>query len=143
MIVLDTNVLSELIRPVASDRVVAWLDAQIPDEVVTTAISKAEMLVGIAILDEGKRRDQLSALVSQLFAGRFDETLLTFDAMAAKHFADIVAQRRKAGQPIGTMDAQIASIARARGASIATRDIDDFSAIDLSLINPWEALPDR
>lgn len=139
MIVLDTNVLSELIRPIASDRVVAWLDAQAPDAVVTTAISKAEMLVGITILDDGKRRDQLSALVLRLFAGRFDETLLNFDAAAATHFADIVAQRRKAGLPIGTMDAQIASIARAQAATIATRDVSDFSAIGLSIVNPWEA----
>ena len=137
MIVLDTNVLSELVRPVASDRVVSWLDAQTPGEVVTTAISKAEMLVGIAILDEGKRRDQLSTIVSQLFAGRFDATLLDFDAAAATHFADIVAQRRKAGRPIGTMDAQIASIARARAASIATRDISDFSGLGIDLIDPW------
>lgn len=139
MIILDTNVLSELIKPAASEAVVAWLDQQQPGQVVTTAISLLEMRSGATILPDGKRRRELLALIDALFDELFGEDLLPFDAPAAVAFSELVVHRRRLGRPIGTMDAMIASIAQVRGATVATRDLADFTDCGFPLINPWGA----
>jgi predicted nucleic acid-binding protein len=138
VIILDTNVLSEFIRPRPEPRVVAWLDAQSPATLAVTAITVAEMLVGIEVLADGKRKRLLGELVGAALAP-FQSRLLPFDEEAARKFSIIVAMRQRAGRRIGTMDAQIAAIATTLSASVATRDVADFSGIGLDLIDPWSA----
>ena len=139
MIILDTNVLSEVIRQTPDQRVLNWLERQPRQSTFATAISKAEMLSGAAVLPDGRRRDALERLTRQLFETQFDPALLPFDGAAAAQFAEVIAMRRRLGRPIGAMDAQIAAIARAKGAGIATRDIDGFAQLGLVLVNPWES----
>ena len=139
MIVIDTNVLSEVIRSAPDARVVAWLEAQSRDSTFSTVINRAEMLAGVEILPTGRRKDALTALITDLFETQFGQDLLPFDIRAADDYARIVSLRRRAGRPIGIMDAQIAAIARTLNAAIATRDIDDFADIGVDLINPWTA----
>lgn len=138
MIVMDTNVLSEMIRSKPDERVRAWMNRQRRDQTFATSISKAEMLSGVRILPAGKRRDQLAALVEALFVTQFGEALLPFDAAAADRYADLLAIRRRAGRPIGVLDAQIAAIALSRGYGVATRDLDGFAGIGLTLVDPWK-----
>lgn len=139
MIILDTNILSELIRPTPSSVVIAWLDAQPQIELASTSVSLLEMRTGATILPDGRRRDELVALIDSLFDQMFGDDLLRFDRAAAVAFSEIVVQRRRAGRPIGTMDAMIVAIARSRDAVVATRDVDDFSGCEVPLINPWDA----
>jgi hypothetical protein len=139
MIVLDTNVVSELMKSPRSEAVVAWLSTQRQvDDLSVTTITVAEVLYGIELLPNGKRRDglgrQAAAMFSQDFAGR----ILPFDDPAARIFAVLAAGRRKRGRPIEFFDAQIAAIARAHGATLATRDTSDFEGCGVQLINPWE-----
>ena len=129
MIVLDTNVLSEAIRSAPSEAVRTWLDRQPRGETYATAISRAEMLAGVRVLPEGRRRETLSLLIDELFVSQFGNALLPFDAAAADRYADVVAVRKQMGRPIGIMDAQIAAIALSRNAAVATRDSEDFSAL--------------
>ncbi|MBI4922771.1 MAG: type II toxin-antitoxin system VapC family toxin [Devosia nanyangense] len=138
MIILDTNVLSEFTKPVTDPQVFAWLDAQPRGELAVTAVTKAEMLGGAMILDDGARRRRLIELIGAALAP-FEGAMLAFDSEAAAQFAALTAKRRSAGRPIGIMDAQIDAIALARGAIIATRDTDDFSGVGVELIDPWTA----
>jgi hypothetical protein len=139
MIVLDTNVISELMKPLRSEAVLAWLSTQqeVNDLFVTT-ITVAEVLYGIELLTKGKRRDglehQANAMLTQDFAGR----ILPFDDPAARIFPMLAAGRRKLGRPIEFFDAQIAAIARVHGATLATRNIADFEGCGVRLVNPWE-----
>jgi predicted nucleic acid-binding protein len=137
VIVLDTNVLSELIKPTPNDVVTAWLDRQPRSELASTAISLLEMRTGATILPDGRRRAQLLVLIDQLFAQMFGSDLLPFDGQAALAFSEIVAERRRAGRPIGTMDAMIAAVARTRKAAVATRDVAGFDGCGVPLIDPW------
>ena len=138
MILLDTNVVSELMRPVPSARVVNWLDAQDADTVWVSAITLAEIRLGVALLPKGKRQDLLSHLADTVFEEEFRHSCLPFDAAAASHYATIVASRTRRGRPISVEDAQIAAIARSVGLKLATRNVDDFLGIDrLMLVNPW------
>src|SRR5262245_6486251 len=121
MIILDTNVLSELMREKALPRVLEWLSTQPSSSLFTTAISEAEVLYGIAALPKGKRRKALEDAATGLFED-FGDRVLSFDSAAARHYAEIAIARRLAGQPIAFADAQIVSIARSRGARVATRD---------------------
>jgi toxin FitB len=136
MIVLDTNVLSETLRPTPSARVLEWMRSEPASALFTTAITEAEMLYGIALLPEGRRRGSLEAIVELIFAEDLAGRILPFDSAAAREFADIAAGRRHAGQPISDADARIAAIARSRGAALATRNIADFTGCGLSLIDP-------
>lgn len=138
MIVLDTNVISELMKPQPSPAVEAWMSAQAADDLFTTAVTVAEALYGVEILPKGKRRDQLVRQTQATFAEDFAGRILSFDEQSARHFALIAATRRSRGRPIGGQDAQIASIARAHGAMLATRNTDDFEGCGVRLINPWE-----
>ena len=137
MIVLDTNVISKAMRSAPEPRVIAWHDRLDRDEVFTTAISEAEILHGIALLPEGKRRRELRQLASRLFSERLAGRVLAFDRVAADHFAVVASARRSAGTPILVQDAQIAAIARAHGGIIATRNTGDFSDTGAVVVNPW------
>lgn len=139
MIVLDTNVLSELMRDEPAARVERWVDDQDSGELAVTAVTVAELRYGIARLPRGARRSKLAesadALVDRGFAGR----ILAFDHAAADHYADLAADRDRAGRPIATPDAQIAAICRARGATLATRNTRDFEEAGIGLVDPWTA----
>lgn len=138
MIVLDTNVLSELMRSEPAAAVFAWVAAQPRATFCTTSVSKAEILYGIAALPEGRRRQTLAAAAEAMFAEDFAGRVLPFDEAAAAQYAEIVAARRRGGRPIEAFDAQIAATARVAGARIATRDVGEFADCGLTLVNPWE-----
>ena len=137
MIVLDTNVLSEAVKPSPSPNVLRWLSAQQPRSVFTTAITEAEILYGIELLPAGRRRTALLAAAGAMFLEVFPGRVLPFDEEAARFFPGIVAGRDAVGRPISQMDAMIASIARSRRAAIATRNTRDFEHCGLRIVNPW------
>jgi len=139
VIVLDTNVLSELMQSQPAPAVFAWIAAQPRASLFTTSVSKAEILYGIAVLPDGRRRAALAAAADAMFADDLAGRVLPFDEAAAVHYAEIVAARRREGRPIEAFDAQIAATARVAGAGLATRDVGDFAGCGLALVNPWEA----
>jgi toxin FitB len=139
MIVLDTNVLSELMKAAPADRVVHWVAAQPAAGLCTTSITQAEVLHGIMLLPPGKRRTAVEAAAVAMFEEEFGGRILPFDSAAAPSYARIAAQRRRAGRPISHFDAQIAAIALATGAALATRNVTDFDGCGVKLINPWGA----
>lgn len=136
MIVLDTNVLSETIRLAPSPAVLDWLKIH-DEELYITAVSQAELLFGLEILPIGKRRANLHTQIQALLADTFSGRILAFDEVAAPLFAGIAAAGRKRGRPLDNFDGQIAAIALAHHAAVATRDINDFERCGLKLINPW------
>ncbi len=137
MIVLDTNVLSEGLRPQPSAKVLRWMQSEPIAALFTTTITEAELLYGAALLPDGRRRRSLEAVIMQLLATQFAGRILPFDSPAAREFADIAATRRRSGRPIGEADGRIAAIARSRGAVLATRDVGDFVGCGVTLIDPW------
>ncbi len=138
MILLDTNVLSELMRPSPEPKVLQWLDSHPAMDVWISAVTVAEIRLGVALLPDGKRRALLSDLAERMFREDFSERCLPFDFSAAGEYASIVATRTRLGSPISVEDAQIAAIARGGGLALATRNTKDFSGIDgLVLVNPW------
>lgn len=137
MIVLDTNVLSELLRAAPADVVTRWSRAQPTAGLFTTAICQAEILYGVALLPPGRRRDALGQAVATIFDREFAGRILPFDSAAARIYAGILAGRRQRGHPIGQSDAQIAAIAAARGARLATRNVADFAGCGVAIIDPW------
>jgi predicted nucleic acid-binding protein len=142
MIVLDTNVLSEALKPSPSRTVLDWLASQEPLSVYVTAITQAELLYGIEVLPSGKRKSQLSVVITQLFAEDFRGRVLAFDGEAAAVFAKVVADRKSGGHPISQFVAMIAAIARSRGATVATRDSGDFRDCGIRVVNPWLVDPE-
>ena len=136
-ILLDTNVVSELLRKQPDPAVLAWMAAQPAETLCVSAVTQAEMLLGARLLPAGKRRQQLQAALDGMFAVDFKARVWPFDGAAAALFADIVAARRAAGTPISQFDAQIAATARLRGAVLATRNTADFEGCGLMLHNPW------
>lgn len=140
MILLDTNVLSELMRPRPNPTVVAWVDAHTAEAWVS-ATTRAEIELGIALLPEGKRREAIASAARQMFEEDFVGRCLPFDGLAAERFAQLVADRRQRGRPITTQDAQIAAIALANAMPLATRNLGDFEAIaGLVLVDPWSTI---
>jgi len=137
LIVLDTNVLSELWRPRPSAGAITWLRAQPAPALFTTAINEAEIFYGIELLPTGKRRRDLELLARTVFDQDFLGRILPFDSTAAREYAEIAAARRRAGRPITEADAQIAAIARSRGAAIATRNSADFVDCGVTVLSPW------
>ena len=138
MILLDTNVISELMRPKCEPKVMAWLDNQAETSVWTSAITVAEIRLGIALLPEGKRKSKLSDLAEAMFQEEFSDRCLPFDYSVSTKYASIVSTRTQRGRPISVEDAQIAAIACTAGHTLATRNIKDFVDIDeLVLMNPW------
>jgi toxin FitB len=139
MIVLDTNVISEMLRLVPSPEVARWVSSQAASALYTTAVTEAEIRVGASMMPTGKRKAQLQATVDQTFSQVFAGRILPFDSAAAAIYAEITAGRRSIGRPISPFDAQIAAIARANGAeAIVTRNVDDFMSVGVEIVNPWE-----
>ena len=143
MIVLDTNVLSELLRPTPAPQVEAWLAAQDGANVYFTAVGEAELRHGVAILPAGRRRDALAQAIEGMLDEDFRDRILPFDREAARAYAAIAAERRAAGRPISQFDCQIAAIARAHGASVATRNTGDYEGCGVAVIDPWEQAKGR
>ncbi|MBI1777155.1 MAG: type II toxin-antitoxin system VapC family toxin [Proteobacteria bacterium] len=137
MIVLDTNVLSETLRAKPADSVKRWMREQPSQSLFTTSVCEAEMFYGLALLAKGRRRSALEAMVQAIFAEGFAGRVLPFDSAAARAFAEIAANRQAEGRPISEFDAEIAAIARSRGAALATRNLDDFAGCGIELISPW------
>ena len=137
MIVVDTNVVSELMRPSPSPQVRDWIIAQAPGELCTTAVTVAEIRYGLERLPDGRRKDSLLAAATEVFAA-FSEFIQPFDADAAVWYATIVAQRDRLGLPIDGFDGQIAAICRTRGAALATRNAKDFEETGIDVIDPWQ-----
>ena len=138
MILLDTNVISELMRPKPDPGVLAWADGLDPEAVAITAMNEAEILHGLARLPAGQRQVQLrqswEALVAELFSGR----IWPVTSEAAHWYAELLRQRERLARPMATADAVIAATALAHGVPLATRDVHDYAAIGLTLINPWD-----
>ena len=138
MIVLDTNVLSELMKPEPSNKVVQWVAAQPSQSLYTTSITEAEILHGIKLLPSGRRRRTFESLAKEMFREEFAGRVLPFDSDAAEPYALIASDRRSAGRPIAQFDAQIAAIARWTASRVATRNISDFEGCGVELVNPWD-----
>jgi toxin FitB len=136
MLVLDTNVISEILRPEPHKSVVAWFESQPKSQVFTTAVTYAEILYGVSLLPKG--RQKLIAAVELIFEEDLANRILGFDAPCAAHFGDIAATRRLAGRPINQLDAMIAAIARLHGAKLVTRNAPDFDECGVDVINPWD-----
>ncbi|QRZ15620.1 type II toxin-antitoxin system VapC family toxin [Paracoccus methylovorus] len=137
MILLDTNVISELMRTEPARIVLDWFGQHNSADLFISAVTEAELRTGVAILPEGQRRDRLQLALDAMIDQDFQARVLPFDSPAAKAYADITAQRRAAGRPIAEADCQIAAIARAMGAPVATRNVKDFDGCGIRLINPW------
>lgn len=138
MIVLDTNVISELARQVPDTGVLTWLDSLNAAEVATTAVTAAELRYGVARIPDGRRKRELADVVHGILAEDFQGRVLPFDERAAARYADIVTGRERDGRPIGVADAQIAAICRDLGATLATRNVPDFEGTGIGLFNPWK-----
>ena len=138
MILLDTNVVSEPMRPNGSPAVRAWLDRQVAETLYLTATSLSELLVGIEILPKRKRKEGLDTALSELLDTLFGSRILPFDRTAAIAYAPLVSRARKGGRSISVADGQIAAIAAVHGLTVATRDTAPFIAAGVPVTNPWE-----
>ena len=138
MIVLDTNVVSELMKPAPADAVVRWIAKQPTTTLYTTSVTQAEILHGLMLLPAGKRRAALETTVEAMFDEDFAGRVLPFGSEAARAYAQIAVQRRRSGRPISQFDAQIAAIARSTRAPVATRNVDDYEGCGIKVVNPWD-----
>ncbi|NUB46754.1 type II toxin-antitoxin system VapC family toxin [Fertoebacter nigrum] len=139
MILLDTNVISELMRVEPAQIVLDWFGQHEAADLFISAITEAELRTGVAILPDGQRRDRLQLAIDAMIDQDFQTRVLPFDSSAARSYAEIATARRAKGKPIMDADCQIAAIARACGAAIATRNVKDFEGPGISVINPWDA----
>lgn len=139
MIILDTNVVSELIRAVPDPGVRGWVNSRPSNQVATTAITAAELYHGVARLPVGQRRQRLAVGVSALLNDALRGRIVPFDERAARRYADVISGRERAGRPIAVPDAQIAAICRELGAVLATRNMKDFEETGVELVDPWQA----
>jgi hypothetical protein len=137
MIVLDTNVLSETLRAEPAPRILDWLSGHPRTTLFTTSITEAEIHFGLELLPAGRRRKALQDAIARVFDTDMSGCVLPFDSAAAREFGLIAATRRRAGKPMSQADAQIAAIARSRGAALATRNTADFTDCELDVIDPW------
>jgi predicted nucleic acid-binding protein len=137
MFVLDTNVLSEIMAPEGEPRVLAWADTLRKDDLFTTALNQAEILYGIAIMPDGRKRKHLISRADAMFSEDLRGRILPFDERAAAHFAAIAAGRKRVGRPVGILDSQVVAIARANEMTIVTRNVRHFEDCDVPLIDPW------
>jgi toxin FitB len=139
VIVLDTNVVSEPIKPNGHPAVRAWLDQQVAETLYLTTTSLSELLLGVEILPDGRRKAGLAQALDELIQRLFESRILSFDQEAARAFAPAVARARSAGRAISVADGQIAAVAIQHGFTIATRDVEPFVAAGVPVINPWES----
>ena len=139
MTILDTNVVSEALKPSPSRIVLEWLAAQETSEVFLTAITMAEVLAGVETLPAGKRKAKLASSIEKILTEYFQCPILPFDAQAARVYAKLVRSRNAIGRPISQFDAMIASVAFSHGAAVATRNTSDFEYCGIRVVNPWTA----
>ena len=139
MFVLDTNVVSELLRPSPDPVVESWVAERPAAELHFSAVGEAELRYGVAILSAGRRRDALTLAIEAILREDFEGRILLFDSHAAREYAEIASARRAAGRSVAPADCQIAAIARSRGMAVATRNVRDFGDIEVEVFNPWTA----
>jgi toxin FitB len=134
---LDTNVLSELLRAAPEPTVLAWLAEQPAPTLFVSAITQAEMMLGARLMPAGKRRVALESAIQAMFEEDFEGRNLPFSSAVVPGYVDIVSARRAAGRPIAQFDAQIAAIARHHGSRLATRNVADFTGCGVTVVDPW------
>jgi predicted nucleic acid-binding protein len=137
VIILDTKVVSELMKAEPAASVREWVASQPASRLFVTAVTQAEILYGIGLLPKGRRRNSIATAAQAMFDEDFNDRVLPFGSDAATIYADIAVVRRKQGRPISQFDAQIAAIARSTGGALATRNVGDFESCEIELINPW------
>lgn len=138
MIILDTNVVSEPMKPDGDRRVEAWLDEQLAETLYVTSISLSELFLGVELLPDGKRKEGLGVSLRDLLETLFGSRVLSFDLQAAIMYAERISKARAAGRAISIADGQIAAIAAVHGFTVATRDTAPFEAAGVPVMNPWE-----
>ena len=138
-VLLDTNVVSELMRKAPDSAVEAWAGNHALEDLFFSAVGEAELRYGAAILPAGRRRASLVSDIEAMLRDAFGDRVLPFDSNAARAYAEIAAMRHSAGRPVPPADCQIAAIARARGMAVATRNVRDFEDIDVEVVDPWTA----
>jgi len=136
---LDTNVLSALMSVRPPPEVAAWLSVQPVDQLFTAAVCQAEILAGLAVLPEGRRRSALETAAQSMFREDFAQRILPFDTETAQSYASLFATRRQSGRPIATVDLMISAIARVHGATVVTRNFSDFDGYGVPVVDPWVA----
>lgn len=138
MVVLDTNVVSELMRPTPDPVIASWIAERATSSLFLTAVTEAELRFGLAIMPTGKRREGLASALERMLKAGFANRILPFDSRAAHAYAEIAAARRRVGRPIPETDCQIAAIARSRGMAVATRNVRDFEDAGIEVYVPWK-----
>ena len=138
-VLLDTNVVSELLRPSPNPAVESWVADRPAVELHFSAIGEAELLYGVAILPAGRRREALALAIETILREDFNERILPFDSAAAREYAEIASARRATGRTVAPTDCQIAAIARSRGMAVATRNVRDFEDVEIEVLDPWTA----
>ena len=138
MIILDTNVISELMRPTPDAHVLRWFSSQTAEDLHVTAVTMAEILYGIELISTSRRRDAIRAGAEKMFEAVFGDRILSFEERASGMFSQIASSRRRQGKPMSLFDAQIAAITRVHGATLATRNPYVFEGCGVRLVNPWE-----
>jgi hypothetical protein len=138
MLIIDTNVVSELMRPDPNRQVVGWLSRQKVSDVHMTALTVAEITYGLKSMPDGKRQRDLETRFRHVVESGFSGRVLAFDKAAARHYGEIMVSRRAEGRSMSVIDGQIAAIARTSGATLATRNVTDFEDCNLTLLNPFE-----
>ena len=136
-VLLDTNVVSELMRKAPDPAVVAWAAGHPLEDLFFSAVGEAELRYGVAILPTGQRRETLVSDIERMLGEAFENRVLPFDSAAARAYANIAAMRRSAGRPVGPADCQIAAIARCHHMAVATRNVRDFEDVDIKVVDPW------
>lgn len=139
MILVDTNVVAELMKPWPSPAVIAWLNHREASTLHLTTITVGEIAYGLCALPEGRRRRQLELGFERVLSEAFAERILSFDVAAARHYGELMANRRALGKPLGILDGQIAAIARSRGCAVATRNVRDFVDCGVEVVDPFAA----
>jgi hypothetical protein len=138
MIILDTNIVSELMRPAPERMVLQWFSSQAAEDLHVTAVTTAEILYGIELISSSRRRDVVRAAAEKMFGDVFADRILSFEDRAARAFSQIASSRRRQAKSMSGVDAQIAAIARVHGATLATRNTYVFEGCGVKLVNPWE-----
>ena len=138
MIILDTNVVSEPLKPKPDETMLEWLDAQVPETLYLTSITVAELLAGIESMPTGRRKTELGLAVADRVLPLFKGRVLAFDIKAAHAFARVNAKAQAAGNPISFADGAIAAMAVANGFQVATRNVKDFRGSGVQILNPWD-----
>ena len=138
MIILDTNVISELMRPTADAHVLRWFSSQTAEDLHVTAVTMAEILYGTELISPSRRRNAIRVGAEKMFEAVFGDRILSFEERASRMFSQIASSRRRQGKPMSEFDAQIAAITRVHGATLATRNPYVFEGCGVRLVNPWE-----